>query len=156
MFQDFSRGTIYAGPGGVFTRVVPRSGSVFATPASILTWGSFPGPLPDGDRIAVSFTTNATGNPNGPTRLTLRAGPGITWWKAISVASQGGPDMLQASTQDGFTSATVSIPASMLDPAGMMLHFGKAKFLGVHTGVYWLDRADQLIGSDVTFTWLAD
>jgi uncharacterized protein with LGFP repeats len=155
-FQDFERGTIYAGPGGVFTRTVARGGSVFATGGHIINWGSFPGPLPDGDRIAVAFTTNATGNPNNPTILTLRAGPGITWWKAISVASSSGADILQVFTQDAKTSATMAIPAAMLDPSGMMLHFGKAKVFGIHTGMYWLGRPDQLLGSDVTFTWLAD
>ena len=48
------------------------------------------------------------------------------------------------------------ISPSVFDSGSVYLHFGKAKTFGLHTGMYLLGRADRLIGTHATFTWLKD
>jgi hypothetical protein len=74
----------------------------------------------------------------------------------VSLWSPSQGDVIEASTQDSRTTMTVSIQPASVEPSYMFLQFKKAKFLGIHTGMYWLDRVDRLLGTDVTFTWLRD
>lgn len=151
-FQDFEHGSIYDWLGN--SRTVLRSPSVTALTGTIIEWTNFGSLLPDGDRISVSFTGHA---PNGSTQLTLQAASGITWWKAVSIWSPSRGDLTpDAWTQDRHTATTISIPPSLLEPSDVFIEFKKAKFLGIHTGVYWLARADRLIGNNATFTWTKD
>jgi uncharacterized protein with LGFP repeats len=137
-FQDFENGSLYDWLGNNRT---------------IIGWGNFDNLLPDRDLISVKFSGH---NPNGNIQLTLKAGPGITWWKAVSIWSPTQGDILEAWTQDNHTTTTISIPPSVVEPSNIFLQFKKAKFLGIHTGMYWLTRVDRLIGNNVTFTWLKD
>ena len=44
----------------------------------------------------------------------------------------------------------------LFDGQSVYLHFKKAKFLGVHTAMYLLPRADRLVGTHLTLNWLKD
>jgi hypothetical protein len=151
-FQDFEHGSIYDWLGN--SRTVIRNPSVTALTGTIIEWTSFASRLPDGDRISVSFSGHP---PDGSIQLTLQAGVGITWWKAVSIWSPSRGDLTpDAWTQDRHAATTISIPPSLVEPSDVFIEFKKAKFLGIHTGMYWLARADRLIGSNVMFTWLGD
>ena len=151
-FQDFEHGSIYDWLGN--SRTVIRNPSVTALTGSIIEWTSLASRLPDNDRISVSFSGHP---PDGSIQLTLQAGPGITWWKAVSIWSPSRGDLTpDAWTQDRHAATTISIPPSLIEPSDVFVEFKKAKFLGIHTGMYWLARADRLIGNNVTFTWLED
>ena len=65
-------------------------------------------------------------------------------------------DSSEIFTEGTRTTASVTIDRSAFDSGNVFLHFKKAKFLGVHTGVYFLARADRLIGTHVNFTWIKD
>ncbi|RPJ42922.1 MAG: hypothetical protein EHM21_12210 [Chloroflexi bacterium] len=151
-FQDFERGTIYAfGPNHL--TVERKNTSVFATSESFINWTSFGLLLPDGDIISASFSQNF---PQFGINITLTAGPGIIWWKALSLFTVGQNDFQEIFTENGRSTATFNIDPSILAPGDIYLHFKKAKSFGAHTGVYYLGRADRLIGTNVTFTWLRD
>jgi hypothetical protein len=150
-FQDFEHGALYDWLGN--SRTVVRNPSIVALAGTMIDWAQIGTLLPDGDRISVRFNGHT---PNGATKLTLESGPGINWWKAISLWSPTQGDRFEAWTQDRTKSRTVSIPVAELEPSNLFLSFKKAKVLGVHTEVYWLGRADRLIGNDVTFSWLRD
>ena len=149
-FQDFEHGSLYDWLGN--SRTVIKNPAVIALSGTIIQWSDFGTLLQDNDRISVAFSGHT---PNGTIRLTINAGPGITWWKGVSVWSPTRGDILEASTQNSL-STTVSISPSDVEPSNMFLQFKKAKFLGIHTGVYWLGGVDRLLGNDVTFTWLQD
>lgn len=151
-FQDFERGTIYAfGPNA---KTLVRTGiSVFATNEHFINWENFGQTLPDGDIITAAFSQNF---PQFGIRITLNAGPGVTWWKALSLFSPGLGDFQEIFTGDAKNTATMTVAPSSFDSGNVYLHFGKAKFLGIHTGMYLLGRADRLIGTHAVFTWLKD
>jgi hypothetical protein len=150
-FQDFENGSMYDWLGN--SRAVIRSTAVVSSPGTIIDWKSFGTLLPDKDQISVQFNGHT---PNGDIKLTLAAGPGITWWKAVSLWSPSQGDIVEASTQDSRTTNSVTIHPASVEPGYMFLQFKKAKFLGIHTGMYYLGRVDRLLGTDVTFTWLRD
>jgi LGFP repeat len=150
-FQDFEHGSVYDWLGQ--SRTILRSPSVVALSATIIDWTQFGSRLPDGGEISVSFNGHP---PNGATRVTLEAGPGVSWWKGISLWSPSLGDRFEVWTQDRQTTMTVSVPVSELEQSNVFLNFMKAKMFGVHTGVYALGRADRLIGNDVTFRWMRD
>jgi len=150
-FQDFQHGSIYDWLGN--SRLVLRNPSVVGGLGNIIDWSSFDSILADSDRISASFMGH---DPNADTKITLHAGPGINWWKAVSVWSPSLGDLAEAWTQDGHTSTTITIPPATLEPGNVFLVFKKAKMFGVHTPMYWLARADRLIGNNVDFTWLND
>lgn len=151
-FQDFERGTIYTfGPN--FKTLIRTGTSVFATSERFISWGNFGSTLPDADIITVSFSQNF---PEFGTRLTLNAGPGITWWKALSLYTPGRGDFQEIFTEGAATTGTTTVDPSTFDAGYVYLHFKKAKAFGVHTGMYFLGRADRLIGTHATFTWLMD
>lgn len=130
--------------------LVTRNSSVVAISGDLIDRSIFGNPMADGDRIFGH-------PPSGNTQLTLAAGPGITCWKGVRIWSPSLGDLTQdARTQDQHTSTTISIPITLVEPSDVFIQFKKAKFLGVHMGMYWLSRADCLIGSNVTFTWLKD
>ena len=52
----------------------------------------------------------------------------------------------------GRESDSISVPVATLETP-VLLQFGKAKEFALHRAVYHLLDADQLIGSNVTFTW---
>jgi hypothetical protein len=150
-FQDFERGTIYTfGPND---QIVLRGTSVFATNETFINWGDFGGTLPDGDIITVAFTQNF---PQFGIRITLNAGPGVTWWKALSLFTPGRGDFQEMFTERATTAASITVNPSIFDSGVVYLHFKKAKWWGIHTGMYFLARADRLIGTHATFTWLKD
>jgi uncharacterized protein with LGFP repeats len=151
-FQDFEHGTIYTfGPN---SKMLIRSRtSVFATNERFITWGNFGQTLPDNDIITATFSQNF---PQFNIRVTLTAGPGVTWWKGLSLFTPGSGDSNEIFTEGSKTTASLTIDRSAFDSGNVFLHFKKAKFLGVHTGMYFLGRADRLIGTHVNFTWLKD
>jgi hypothetical protein len=151
-FQDFERGTIYAF--GQNSRTLIRTGtSVFATNERFISWGNFGQTLPDGDIITVAFSQNF---PQFDIRITLNASPGVTSWKAVSLFTPGPGDSNEIFTEGAKNTANITLSPSTFDSGDVFLHFKKAKFLGIHTGMYFLGRADRLIGTHVTFSWLKD
>lgn len=112
-----------------------------------LQWDSFDWLLSDGDLINVTIDHNvASGN---AVDFVLEAGPLINWWKAILLS-----DGQWIWTQDAKTRDSATVAVSQLHGD---LQFGKAKFLGLHQGVYLLGSLEQLQARDrVTFTWLRD
>ena len=80
----------------------------------------------------------------------------MTWWKAISVWSLSRGDIGEAFTQDAKKTATLTVQAGDIDKNDAFIVFKKAKFGGVHTGMYWLVSTRALLGHDATFTWTAD
>lgn len=156
-FQDFERGSLYTWLN--FSRTSIRNTTMPVNPGGhIIAWsdledhGQAIHRLGD-DRISFQFAGHP---PDSQIRITLNAGRGITWWKAISLWSQTQGDIAEAWTQDNKQTMTISILPSVVEPSNVFLVFKKAMFLGVHTGIYWLPEANRLIGNDVTFTWLAD
>ena len=148
-FQDFERGSIYAfGPN--YKTLVRAGTSIFATSEHFINWTDFDKALPDGDIITVTFSQNF---PQFGTRITLSMGPGITWWKALSLFNPNSGDIPSTFIQGN---ATTIIAPSTFDSGEVFLHFAKAKTFGFHTGMYLLGRADRLIGTHATFTWLKD
>jgi uncharacterized protein with LGFP repeats len=152
-FQDFQGGSIYDNIFG--TRIVRASPSraVFTTPGPVITWADLGTRMSDNDVITMSFRASP---PNSPTIVTLNAGPGISWWKAVSVWSPLSGDLFEAATEGQRTTAALSIPVTTLTTPGLAFQFKKAKFWGVHTGMYWLFGLHRLVGTSVTFTWLRD
>jgi uncharacterized protein with LGFP repeats len=151
-FQDFEHGSLYDWLG--HSRIVKRHQAVVALSGILINWNDFGGTLlPDMDLISVSFNGHT---PNGDIQLTLNAGPGIAWWKAVSLWSPTQGDILEAWTENSRTSTTITIPPSAVEQSERFLQFKKAKAFGVRTGMYWLGRVDRLLGNDVTFTWLRD
>lgn len=152
-FQDFEHGSLYNWLGD--SRIVIRNPKWIETSGNMISieWDDFGKLLPDRDRISVEFSGHA---PNSNIQLTLNAGPGITWWKAVSLWSPAQGDIAEACTQDDYKTTTITIEPSKVEPSNVYLLFKKAKWWGVHTGMYWLWRADRLIGNNVTFTWIQD
>lgn len=151
-FQGFERGMIYTfGPN--FKTLIRPGTSIFATNQHFIDWSDFGTTLPDGDIITVNFTQNF---PQFNIRLTLNTGPGVTWWKALSLFTPGRGDFQEIFTEGAKTTATMSINPSTFDAGGIYLQFKKAKTFGIHTGMYFLGSADRLIGTHATFTWLRD
>ena len=110
-----------------------------------LQWDSFDWLLSDGDLINLTIEHQVVGG--DAVEFALEAGPLITWWKAILL-----PGNRWIWTQDARNRDIAIVPRSELHGD---IQFGKAKFLGVHQGVYLLDSLEQLQGGDrVTFTWL--
>ena len=68
----------------------------------------------------------------------------------------GRGDFQEIFTEGGKNSAATTINPSIFDSGEVYLHFKKAKAFGAHTGMYFLGRADRLIGTHATFTWLKD
>lgn len=150
--QDFEHGSVYANMAG--TRVNMRNGSaVVAGVGPIVSWTSFASTMADGDWLSFSCTGHS---PFGPTTLALEAGPGISWWKGISLWSPSRGDLFEVSTEGTRTSSTVDIPPGALEPSDVFLVFKKAKAFGAHTAMYWLPRPDKLIGNNIHFTWFHD
>jgi hypothetical protein len=112
-----------------------------------LQWNSFDWLLSDGDLINVTIEHQVVGG--DAVEFALEAGPLITWWKAILL-----PGNRWIWTQDARNRDIAIVPKSELHGD---MQFGKAKFAGLHQGVYLLDSLEQLQGGDrVTFTWLRD
>jgi hypothetical protein len=145
--QDFQHGTLHSDR--IFNRVSLHGGRVVAVSTPWVDWTSFGTMLNDGDVISATFTP---GSVNGASVITLTAGPGINWWKGLTVWSPTQGNLFHAWTQDGRTTDNISVPVTTLE-SPVLLQFGKAKEFGLHRAVYHLLRADQLIGSHVTFTW---
>jgi hypothetical protein len=117
-------------------------------------WGAFGSRLPDGDIISVAF--GPPGNPNDNVTLTLTAGPRVTCWKAVSIWSVSRGTIAEAFTQDAIKTASITVKASDIDKNDTFVVFKKAKFLNVHTGMYWLTPTRVLLGRGATFTWTSD
>ncbi len=147
--QDFQNGTLHSN--GIFHRTSLHGGRVVAISGTWIDWSSFDTLLTDGDIISVAFTVGRIGS----SEITLKPGLGITAWKGVSVWSPTGGDLFEASTQTLGKSNTITVPAASLENL-VLLRFKKAKFLDFPVDMYYLLRADQLIGSNVTFTWTKD
>ena len=127
--------------------------AVFATSENVIGWSSFPGPLADGDVISVTHTANF---PQFNCTLTLAAGPAVRGWKAISLFSPSRGDFQEIFVDGSQRTASMTVDPHVFDSGPLYLHLGKAKFLGVHTGMYFLTRVDRMLGTNTTLTWLAD
>jgi hypothetical protein len=151
-FQDFERGSVYTF-GASNSHTVTRVNSVFATNETFIAWSDLGRTLPDGDIISPTFAQNF---PQSGVHLTLNVLGPVTGWKAVSLFVPGRGDIQEISVDGGHPTATMTIDPSAFDGQSAYLHFKKAKFFGVHTGVYLLPRADRLIGTHLTLNWLKD
>lgn len=150
-FQDFEHGSAYAF--GPQHQVVVRREHSFATSERLIGWEALGSALPDGDLVAATFAQSV---PQVPVRVTLHAAPGVTGWKALALYSPGRGDLQEVFTEGQRTVDSMTIDPAVFGAGPMYLHFKKARLLGVHTGLYLLARADRLIGTHATFTWLRD
>jgi len=154
-FQDFEHGYLcMMGHIEEFSRTVIQPPNSIALQVTMLNWGALNSRLPDGDLISVAF--GQPRNPNDNVTLTLTAGPNVTWWKAVSVWSVSRGTIAEAHTQDARKTDSITVHASDIDKFDAFIVFKKAKFLGLHTDVYWLTPARFLLGRGATFTWTAD
>jgi Uncharacterized protein potentially involved in peptidoglycan biosynthesis len=152
LFQDFEHGTMYSWLDS--TRTVLRQTSTTFVSGIMIDWNNLGSLLPDNDRISASFSGH---DPNGPILLTLNAGAGITWWKAVTLWSASQGDIPpEAWIQDRVTSNMIAIAPSAVEPGDRYLLLKKAKAFNIHTGMYWLGPAHRMLGNDVTLTWLQD
>ena len=123
--------------------------------------------LPDGDLIDFSIEPGAAA-PNA-VEFRLVAGPFVTWWKEIIIASTLTTDIWRVWTKDGMSFCNWPSPETSscnrigewsgiaLSPYAFII-FSKAKEFGEHRPVYVLgDLAARLRQGDrVTFTWIKD
>ena len=152
-FQDFEHGSLYDWLGHSRS-VIPKPSLPYLGDGSPIRWEDFGTLLPDKDRISVQFSGHTT---DGNIQITLTAAPNVTWWKSVGLWSSIQKTFVEAWTQDGHKTTTITVsPADVLDPNNIFLVFKKAKILGVHTNIYTLGRIDRLIGNNVTFSWLQD
>lgn len=153
-FQDFEHGSMYQW--GSSTRTVLLQPAVTHVSGTMISWNDLNLGLllPDRDRITATYSGH---NPNGTITLTLAAGPGITWWKGVTLWSPTQGNLLTEAWTEGIrTGSGISIPPPEVEWSNRFLLFKKAKWWGVHTGIYWLGRVDRMLGNNLTLTWLLD
>jgi hypothetical protein len=110
----------------------------------------------DNDNIAV-LPMAPIDNPD-EIEIVLELAPHKTWWKGIQVQDDNGSPIAEIGVQDRQKVATTRVNAQQLLSPGGYLVFMKAKFLGIHTGMYRLATGglNQLKGQRVHFYWYAD
>ena len=106
--------------------------------------------LIDGDSIETSVTAIEPGQ----MQFRLIAAPNVRWWKEIQIFD--GFAKAQDFTQDD-RKCTMVLTVNTRDLSGSgVLIFSKAKFLGIHTGMYEIHNLRQFDGRRLDFTWTRD
>ncbi len=127
-----------------------------------LTWESFPGPLPDKDKIAVTFEHDLA--PEGTVEIVLKTSANVRDWKGITFweYDSGGKVVTRFNISTNPSDSDVWEPASynrlpLYTPQikSGLLEFRKAKMVGFPTGIYLLGSLNDKINdrTRVTFTW---
>jgi hypothetical protein len=116
-----------------------------------LSLASFDHRLPDGDRI--NIVVEAHDLPADRVAFKLRTQGGM-WFKGIEIHSVGGVVRLEA--ENGSVTGAHTLLRTALPGAGLVLV--KAKFGGVHTGMYALPATalTPLLGKRIIFDWMSD
>ena len=118
-----------------------------------ITWDSFDGQLPDGDLINVSIEPNAASV--DAVEFVLETPTRVNWWKGILVPDGEGSNW-EIWTENNRQQDRVALYAHQVRNS-QQLEFRKAKFVGVHTGMYLLGGLERLDpGTRVTFRWVQD
>lgn len=126
-----------AGGGGTVLRPVGPGGS---------------NPFPDGDRI---FLEEEIARDPDSLEIVFSTAPNIRWWKEIQIIDGQNHRIGSLACQDDdHGPKSTSFHRSQV--AGAKLQFHKAKFLGIHTGMYELSDLESRVGSRLSFTWLED
>ena len=107
--------------------------------------------LPDSDKI----TTRVERGTPGQVQLRLHAAENVRWWKEIKMFGRSGNAIGQDYTVDDRKS-TVVLTFTTADLDGAALVFSKAKFLGIHTGIYEVHNLARLDGQLREFEWIRD
>jgi hypothetical protein len=124
-----------------------------------IDWPSFDDVLPDSgwpqnncDIVHVDIQHGAV-DP-GQIELALDVGTSVVWWKGVGIGLDNGKYYEISTAQDRHDS--ISLDAYDVMTARYIL-LGKAKFLGLHTGMYELNDMSALQGGDrVSFQWAQD
>lgn len=117
---------------------------------------------PDGDHIDLTVTDHALGVAANSIEICLRSSAQVTWWKELKV--QDAPDFAEyngAIYSDLSTQDTNHGPACQQVTTAALSHaflvFSKAKFLGIHTDMFFVrDHLDDVGGARLTFLWNTD
>jgi hypothetical protein len=119
----------------------------------LLTWQSFAGQLQDDcDEIGVTMTDTAA--PDARFRLSL--GPAVSAWKEIKLFAPALGELPLAREDSNRDRPDLELMCPAEDLPGATLVLSKAKFLGVHTGIYQMSSLLPVTGKLVTFTWSRD
>ena len=121
--------------------------------ANTLDWSSFDDLLPDCDIVRVEVQHNAI-NP-GAIEIDLDIGTDVVRWKGVGIGLANGK-YWEISTEDQHRSNSIQFAAIDVMTAQYIL-LGKAKDLGLHTGMYEVHDMSPLRGGDrVKFHWVQD
>ncbi len=135
---------------GAFT----SDGSAFLGGLLNITWPDLDSRhrLRDGDVIRTRYTDI---DPE-MIEFVVELGPGVNWWKGLSVVNDAGVNLGEVGCQDSARrSYVLSFAFEDVEVGGkLLLH--KAKFLGVHTAMYELADLGQARGKQVRLRWMAD
>lgn len=102
----------------------------------------------------VSLTRAPTTTPSELV-ISLTAGPGVTWWKALEVWGRDGALIGRVETQDADSGPkSLTLQVSSLRAATLVL--AKAKIFGIHTAMYELHDLSVQGGFRLDFVWNAD
>jgi hypothetical protein len=137
-----------------------------------IDWASFPGwqerndpnrqpprqrqnrNLPDGDNIMVLVDRNVVAEKS--IEVVLQTQRHVTWWKEIKALAYDRQFVNSVHTQDANHGPNGMLLQLDVEFPPRILVFSKAKFLGVHTGVYILSYLTEMVGSRITFDWWGD
>lgn len=108
-----------------------------------------------GDEDTILVRRNTGEVPSTQIKVVLRSTSSITKWKGIQVLD-GGDVLAEPFTKDSKHLDTATFFFDQSVAADYGLRFMKAKFLGIHRGMYCLDNLSGLGGSTLTFDWTND
>lgn len=89
-------------------------------------------------------------------RIVLTTAPNVTWWKGIEVLDAENVVIARVETQDNNHGPVVAVIPPGHNPETMKLRFLKAKFLGIHTGMYTVCDLRRAVGKQLSFHWQQD
>jgi len=114
----------------------------------------FDNTLPDGDHIWFEEGNGQVlGIGDSEVEIVLKSVSGVTWWKEIKAFDQKGATLGWVQTQDeAHGPVLMRFDARRVDS----IVFGKAKALGVHTGMYQVLDVWSKRGKRLTFEWRID
>ena len=112
--------------------------------------------MKDGDSIRIDVGKNEC--PTDKVKIGLTLGHGMTWWKGVLLFTPAGNNdyMRVAELQDNQPPVVVELEHAILTKRELVL--SKAKGLGVHTNMYWIQDAVTKMegGNRYTFVWEKD
>jgi hypothetical protein len=137
----------------------------------VIDWASFPGwvernnprepprrrgtgLLPDGDNIMVLVDRDVVAGKC--VEVVLQTQRSITWWKQIKALAYDGQIIASVQTQDANHGPNRMLLQLDVEFPPRRLVFSKAKFFGVHTGVYILSYLTEMEASRIIFDWWGD